>query len=159
AEAQDAQAAVREYLTEFGHELGIAEADVGDYRLAETKTWFDTTTYCYEQTVHGLPVWGAGIGVHVKTDPLRVLGAQATLPRDLAVAEPAAQAMQPWADPAPAQVAALLTLAPGAEVASIASSRLVVYRYEASRRVAEPGHPHVEQVRPAGTVDSSIADG
>ena len=93
-EAEAAEQAVRDYLTQLGPELGIephqlrsldaqpatepTDAPV-EYRFEEAKTQFDTTTYAYQQTVHGLPVWGAGVSVHVKSDPVRVVGAQTFL--------------------------------------------------------------------------------
>lgn len=48
------------------------------YRLAEEKTLFDSTTLGYVQTVDNVPVWGAGVTVTVKHAPYRVVSATIT---------------------------------------------------------------------------------
>jgi zinc metalloprotease ZmpB len=48
------------------------------YRLAEEKTLFDSTTLGYVQTVDNVPVWGAGVTVTVKHAPYRVVNATVT---------------------------------------------------------------------------------
>src|SRR3954451_11382300 len=45
------------------------------YRLSEEKTLFDATTLGFVQTLHNVPVWGAGITVIVKHAPYRVVAA------------------------------------------------------------------------------------
>lgn len=53
------------------------EKDV-EYRFSEEKTFFDLTTYAYYQTCLNTPVWGAGITVTVKHDPVRIIAATNT---------------------------------------------------------------------------------
>lgn len=48
------------------------------YRVAEEKTLFDSTTVGYAQTVNNIPVWGAGMTVTVKHGPYRVVSATDT---------------------------------------------------------------------------------
>lgn len=48
------------------------------YRVAEEKTLFDSTTVGYAQTVDNVPVWGAGMSVTVKHGPYRVVSATDT---------------------------------------------------------------------------------
>ncbi|HUR80164.1 MAG TPA: hypothetical protein VM733_05335 [Thermoanaerobaculia bacterium] len=45
------------------------------YRLAEEKTLFDSTTFGYVQTVNNVPVWDSGLTVTVKHGPNRVVSA------------------------------------------------------------------------------------
>ncbi len=59
-----------------------------EYRLAETKGSFDTSTLSFHQTVKNVPVWRSGISVTMKKGPNRVLrsvntskdGIEVTLP-------------------------------------------------------------------------------
>ncbi|MFN0213780.1 MAG: hypothetical protein ACKVT2_05950, partial [Saprospiraceae bacterium] len=44
-----------------------------EYRLSEQKSFFDTTTYAYYQTYLNTPVWGGGMTVTVKHDPVRIV--------------------------------------------------------------------------------------
>ena len=46
-----------------------------EYRLHDVKKFFASTTFCYYQTVHNVPVWGGGLTVTVKENPLRVVHA------------------------------------------------------------------------------------
>src|ERR1041385_6812890 len=48
------------------------------YRLAEEKTMFDSTTIGYVQTVNNVPVWGSGLTITVKHAPFRVVSATFT---------------------------------------------------------------------------------
>lgn len=57
------------------------EQDV-QYRLAEEKTLFDSTTFGYVQTINNVPVWGSGMTVTVKHGPNRVVTATDTSDRD-----------------------------------------------------------------------------
>jgi zinc metalloprotease ZmpB len=45
------------------------------YRLAEEKTLFDSTTFGFVQTVNNVPVWNSGLTVTVKHGPNRVVSA------------------------------------------------------------------------------------
>jgi hypothetical protein len=78
--APTAQLAAAEYLAKFGNMLGISDeqlrklalhpeeqpvdADV-EYRFAEEKTQFDSTTVVFQQTYAGLPVWEAAVAVQL----------------------------------------------------------------------------------------------
>ena len=84
------QDAAKSYLVEVAAKLDIAPETLGnlrqqvsfgdpkkqdlEYRLAEEKTFFDSTTYAYYQTYLNTPVWGAGITITVNHDPARVVG-------------------------------------------------------------------------------------
>ena len=77
-----------------------AERDLIDagvqYRLHAEKPQFDTTTVAYHQTVFGLPVWEAGLAVHVrhpnsKHEQFRIVGAQSTRHAKIRVKKPSAK--------------------------------------------------------------------
>lgn len=61
-----------------------------EYRLAETKSSFNTSTLSFLQTVKNVPVWRSGLSVTMKKGPNRVLrsvntskeGIEVTLPRE-----------------------------------------------------------------------------
>src|SRR5688500_13923156 len=74
--ASSARAAAEQYLREHSELLGVAPAELeslglaseaapvaagSEYRLHSEKAQFDTTTVTYDQTLHGLPVWEAGV--------------------------------------------------------------------------------------------------
>src|SRR5262245_53792345 len=45
------------------------------YRIAQEKTLFDSTSVAFAQTINNLPIWGAETVVTVKHGPNRVIGA------------------------------------------------------------------------------------
>ena len=51
--------------------LDPLEQDV-EYREYQVKKYFASKTYCYYQTIHNTPVWGAGMTVKVKENPYRI---------------------------------------------------------------------------------------
>jgi zinc metalloprotease ZmpB len=88
------RAAAEEYLRQLGGTLKIpregmrslservshaAPQEQGvEYRLAQEKTLFDSTTVAFAQTINNLPIWGAEVTVTVKHGPNRVVGATDT---------------------------------------------------------------------------------
>jgi hypothetical protein len=107
--ARTAQLAAREYLEKFGPTLGLkpeelrhtglrpegrpTEAGI-EYRFLQEKSQFDATTVTFSQTCFGLPVWEAGLAVHMLQNPFRVTSAQSTAHLDLAVTRPAEKAIK-----------------------------------------------------------------
>lgn len=88
--ASTAVLAAREYLEKFGEVLGIAQSELTnfslapetspvdarvEYRFDQEKPQFDTTTVVLAQTYFGLPVWEAGVAVHMRQRPFVVLSA------------------------------------------------------------------------------------
>src|SRR6476660_3792045 len=49
-----------------------------EYRLAEERQSFDSTTFGFDQTVLNTPVWSAGLKVTVKQGPNRVVRSSST---------------------------------------------------------------------------------
>lgn len=172
AQGSTPQLAAREYLERFGTALGIERdqlrnlelppedepVDSGiEYRFVDERRRFDTTTVAYSQTRLGLPVWDAGIVVHLASDPLRVIAAQSTLHREVDVAPPSARALTRLRKFGGSQLADKLGLSKVAEEFSMRTPnverrRLVIYRYDRERRALlhredETGdqhtHPHV----------------
>src|ERR687886_685278 len=81
SDAATAREAADQYLREHSDLLGVAPTEVdnltaereaapvpvgSEFRLHGEKSQFDTTTVTYDQTLYGLPVWGAGVAVHGK---------------------------------------------------------------------------------------------
>src|SRR5689334_2663101 len=105
SDAGSAREAADEYLRAHTDLLGVQPTEVenltatreaapvaagSEFRLHGEKSQFDTTTVSYDQTMYGLPVWGAGVAVHVKdgkAGPV-VLGADTTRHADLPAAPP-----------------------------------------------------------------------
>ncbi|HWE13234.1 MAG TPA: hypothetical protein VG365_06975 [Solirubrobacteraceae bacterium] len=149
------QLAAREYLETSGAELGIerdqlrhlelppedepVEAGV-EYRFVDERRQFDTTTVSFSQTMLGLPVWEAGVVVHLASAPLRVIAAQSTLHRDVELEPPSTRALARLRKLGGKALADRLGLSEVAEEFAmpepeVERRRLVVYRYDASRRV------------------------
>lgn len=160
-EASTPQAAADDYLHRFGDALGltsehlehlssipahtIEEAPV-ELRFSEEKRLFDTATVAYYQTALGLPVWQAGIAVQMKLDPIRVLVAQSTIHPDFEVKRPSNKAVKAAESINEEELARLLGLKEhhdpewgwDPKTLEIERRGLVVYRYEAVRRILAP---------------------
>jgi hypothetical protein len=65
-----------------------------EYRLSEEKTFFDSTTYAYCQTLLNTPVWAAGVSATVKHAPARVVAASSTSARGIDAKMPSAAALE-----------------------------------------------------------------
>src|SRR4051794_22356127 len=176
-EASDPQLAIQEYLEKYGAELGIEPTQVHsltlapdatptdtkvEFRYHEEKSLFDTTTFAYHQTALGLPVWRGGVAVTAKTDPMRVLGAQSTAQRDVSVEQPSDAAVKRFETVDAALLGELLELTGGTEIRDVRSSTLVIFRYDASRRLEDSPdeqHDHPEMTVQAPPPASSVEDG
>jgi len=152
------QLAATSYLRDFGDlfglkpeqlkNLSLAPSDnledaAVEYRFFEEKHQFDTSTVAYYQTDLGIPVWQSGIAVQMKVNPFRVLSSQSTLQPDLEVKPPDKRRTKQAKEMKEEELDALLGLSKQGKrpaVADRASLRierrgLVIYRYEADRRV------------------------
>src|SRR5262245_27803364 len=117
-----------------------------EYRFLAEKPQFDTTTISYCQTFFGLPVWEAGVAVHMKQQPpFSILGAQLTRHWAIEATKPSAKALARLQKLNEKKLAKLLGIA-GKRTAfdvkslEIHNQRLMVYRFEKSRRgIPEPG--------------------
>jgi hypothetical protein len=161
--AASARGAAQEYLRKFSNligtkteelhnlrsrpERGLIDAGV-QYRIHTNKPQFDTTTVAYYQTVFGLPVWEAGLAVHVrhpdsKHEQFRIVGAQSTRHAKIRVRRPSAKALTQLQKLDAPTLAKLLGItarnrAIDAKSLRILHRRLMVYRYEKFKRVARP---------------------
>ncbi|MEJ7768863.1 MAG: hypothetical protein WKF89_13695, partial [Chitinophagaceae bacterium] len=59
-----------------------------ELRFDGEKQQFDNSTVSYQQTVIGLPVWGASVTVQIKNDPYRVLNTSSTIYDNISVEKP-----------------------------------------------------------------------
>jgi len=152
--AGTAQLAAQEYLGRFRDLIGTkaeelenlsrrAEGDLIEagieYRFHAEKPQFDTTTVSYYQTFFGLPVWEAGLAVHMKQAPFRIIGAQATRHASIQVAKPTAKALARLKKLDAPTLAKLLGVAGkrtpfSAKSLRVLRRRLMIYRYEKSKR-------------------------
>lgn len=192
SEASSAREAADQYLREHGELLGVAPTELEnlsltseaapvaagtEYRLSSEKAQFDTTTVTYEQTLHGLPVWEAGVSVHVKEGPFRVVGADTTRHADLRMTQPEAEGLQGDLEALERlderldekRLAQLLELSDSSDEydrdsLKVDEVKLVVYRYEEAKRepaveaeddTFEHDHPRL----PLPAVPDSIAEG
>jgi hypothetical protein len=180
--APTAVLAAREYLEKFGDVLGVSAAELTnfslppeseptragiEYRFAHEKPQFDMTTVVFDQTYLGLPVWGAGVAVQMRTDPFVVVGAQSTRHADVAADLPSERALARAAKLTVRQLAPRLGAEnePRCEPSSLAiqRQRLVVFRYDARQRLraheASPeqqetsAHQHIHPSLPVPEAD------
>lgn len=177
------QLAAREYLDKFGPLLGIAHEQLDhlglapeaapidarvEYRFLDEKVQFDTIALVFSQTCLGLPVREAGLTIHMRRDPLQILSAQSTLHTDVDVTPPEERAVTRLQRLNAKTLARHLGIDAdprGFEAGSlrINSLRLIIYRYDESRRQPreEPAHVHPGQgpTLPLPPLPESIEDG
>src|SRR5262245_42181510 len=106
--AATAQQAAQEYLAHHAELLGMKQAEMTnlalsrdaepvdegtEYRLHSEKHQFDTTTVTYDQTYLGLPVWDAGVSVHMKSGPYRIVSVESLRHPNLKVKPPSKAAV------------------------------------------------------------------
>jgi len=189
-DAASAREAADQYLREHSELLGVAPAELDNlaltreatpvaagsqFRLHGEKAQFDTTTVTYDQTMYGLPVWEAGVSVHVKEGPFRVIGADTTRHADLTATKGEADLQDDLRDIDrldeqidEERLAELLGLTSGSDLYDRESLKvqdvtLVVYRYETAKRepavedegTFEHAHPRI----PLPPLPDSIAEG
>ena len=175
-----------EWLT-GGSGLTDGETDIGDGDKIELvvdaeKRQFDTTTVAYQQTWNGVPVWRRGASVTLKTDPARVVGAQNTSYPDIAVSRPSvsklraslttkrsimarglgltdAPVMATELDRDLRVTSTMRVVATDDQRAHIIRSRIVVYRYDASRRFSDekPTKATLTNLEAAGLQNPAVA--
>lgn len=158
--AGSALLAARDYLLKHGALLGITPAELAnfsqgpeaaprklgvEYRFSQEKPQFDMTTVVFEQTIFGLPVWQAGVSVHMQNKPFVIVSAQSSRHAALDAQLPDDKALQ-----RAARIdAKLLARQLGADsdkhcdpsTLSLLRQRLLVFRYEADRRLAPEDPP------------------
>lgn len=158
--AGSALLAAREYIEKFGGVLGISDAELThfslspeamptrdgvEYRFSQEKLQFDTTTVVFEQTYFGLPVWEAGLAVHLRQQqPFVVLSAQSSRHATVSAKMPSDKALARIDKFDGKQVAKSLGVDQSKDCdpssLTVLRQRLVIYRYDPARRLPE-AHP------------------
>jgi hypothetical protein len=188
--ASTPQLAAQDYLRQHAELLGLAPAELGnlalastaepaatagEYRLLGEKRQFDSVTVTYQQTHRGLPVWGAGISVHIKQGPRgqnRIISSSSTRHAVVQVPETGMAAHARFKDINAATLAKLLGLTASAKTYSrkslkVSDTNLFVYRYEAAKRTPEAaahdeatgGFEHSHPTLPLPPLPPSIVEG
>ena len=186
--ASSARLAAEEYLNSFRDIIGTKaeeltnlgrhpESDLIDagveYRLHAEKPQFEATTVAYYQTAFGLPIWEAGLAVHMKHEPFRIVGAQSTRHAKIKITKPSAKSVARLKKLDPPTLAKLVGMAGNktvfdAKSVRVLHRRLMIYRHESSRRMVRPqrrtGKARKAQVLdhptlPLPPVKRGIADG
>jgi hypothetical protein len=67
-----------------------------EYRQSEEKSFFDSTTISYFQTIHNVPVWRAGLSVTIKQNPNRVVVATNNSNEDVQLKLPDDGSIERW---------------------------------------------------------------
>jgi zinc metalloprotease ZmpB len=150
-----------EYLRMYGDLFGITPAQLNnvgsrpsqtltddsvEYRLLkELSTSERTTTVALDQTDFGIPVWHAGVGVNIRLNPTRVVSSVSTLLPGLKVEKPTSNAVKRLQELNETELTKVLGLSkatpvrgrgPTTKSLKIESRSLVIYRYQAAKRVA-----------------------
>ncbi len=170
SQARTPQLAASEYLHQFGGLLGLTSEQLKslslspsrtvenvpiEYRFLQEKHQFDIVTVAYYQTALGLPVWQAGVAVHMKLNPFRIISAQSTIHPDLDVTPPSRDAIKRAEAISEEELAPLLGLENQSNTGShwdraslkVEGQQLVIYRYESTKRVPEAPPTHGEPDR------------
>lgn len=172
--ASTALLAAREYLDKFGDRLGIAPAELAnfslspepyptdagvEYRFVQEKPQFDSTTVVFSQTQFALPVWEAGIAVHMRQRPFVVTSSQSTRHPHVDTTKPSERALARVKEIDPRTLAGILGLSEktslaktkaqkskkepelGTTALAIKRQRLVIYQYDEHKRTKPDEHP------------------
>ena len=186
SDAATAQQAAHEYIMHHAELLGLQSSELnnlaltrakepmaaaGEFRLHSEKQQFDMTTVTYDQTHFGLSVWEAGLSVHLKQEPFRVVSSESMRHVGVSVKRPSAAALDRFKKLNAKALASLLRLtakSKGIDVKSLKLDKvtLVIYRYEAAKRVPEAeahreetAFAHADPTLPLPTVPRSISEG
>ena len=156
--ASNARLAAKEYLNRYGDLIGTQARELNnlgrhsenelvdagiEYRFHAEKPQFGMTTVAYYQTVFGLPIWEAGLAVHMKHAPFRIVAAQTTRHAKVRITKPSVKAGDRLRHLSAEMLAKLLGIT-GSKTEFDAASlrvlhrRLMVYRYERSKRFVRP---------------------
>ena len=150
---------------------GLPDDGEVELRLSEEKPGEGLTTVSYQQTWRGIPVWGAGATVSLRTDPLEVAAATSTCFDRIDVEVP-----QQFDGPAeviarrhlndslgiPVRIVKHLEAAPTARATSrdgraeVVSEQVVVFRYDAARRLSDVTAAPVTGLDDAGPVEDEL---
>jgi len=155
--ARSARLAAREYLGKFRDLIGPKAEELGnlnrrveskptdagiEYRFHAEKPQFDATTVAYYQTIFGLPIWEAGLAAHLTQEPFRIIGTQTTRHSNIQIGKPSARAIARLKKLNAETLGKLLGIAGNrdfhAKSLRVLRRRLMVYRYEKSKRVVRP---------------------
>ena len=150
------------------------DADV-EYRLLEEKTSAELVTVAYYQTCFGLPVWEAGLAVHIARNPDRVISSTFSAHENVKPKKPKAPSLRRFRKVSPKTLVGILELpSKGGEDAydleslRVNRTRLIIYRYVASKRlphggprddVEEPAFPYASPSLPVPPPDKGIKEG
>lgn len=159
--ARNARLAAQDYLGNYGHLLGTKTGELArlhrapetdlidagvEYRFHAEKPQFDTTTVAYYQTMFGLPVWEAGLAVHMKHAPFRIVGAQTTRHAEIRISKPSRRAVARLQKLNARMLAKVLGIDGDntvfdAKSLRLLQRRLMIYRYEKSKRAVRAKRP------------------
>lgn len=160
ASAAVPQLAALDHLRQLGWRYAIQASELGnawlppsekptahkrEYRFLLERKVFDSTVVIFQQTVHGLPVFGGGVAVHLLGDPLRVTGSRASVSTGLSAERPAAADLKRAARFGATELARIFPARRGRKriATKVLRRRLVVLPYDPSRRIL-PGTDSVE---------------
>jgi zinc metalloprotease ZmpB len=132
--------------------VGTQAAGDIELRFSEEKPQFDSTTVGFQQTWRGIPVWRAGVAVTMRTEPARVANVHVTAFPEIDVDLPSQTKLRR----APTGERGLMSEGLGTRLAQVSrgagltsdgeadrrrveivTDRLVVYRYDAARRLSD----------------------
>jgi hypothetical protein len=126
--------------------------NLNEYRMLSEKNLFDTTTLTLQQTYFGLPVWNAGVSVHIKNNSSAVLSSQTTNHTGIEVTRPNEDAVKRAMAVSEQELSRALGLnsivndGVATPEPRIESKRLVIYQYRADQRTSQPSqtpeHPN-----------------
>jgi zinc metalloprotease ZmpB len=159
SQAPTPQLAAAEYLDKFGGLLGLKAGETDnldlaqaaaptnvadDLRFQEEKSQFDTTTVLYQQTRFGLPIWHAGVAIHMQGRPYSVNNTQSTRHADVDAEMPSAKAIGRLESLSEADLEGPLGIDRTADfdpaTFKIEDQRIIIYRYAEEKRaiIEEP---------------------
>jgi hypothetical protein len=123
--------------------------EASSFRQEIHKKDMDTSTVTYRQTYFGLPVWDAAVNIVMHEEDGKVFSSSTTAFHDIQVNDLTDAQIAKASTPLKAEELRKLLGVKDKEEIKTNSEKLVVYKYDASKRVLEPHDDH----NPSGFVD------
>lgn len=127
-----------------------------EIRFLEEKSQSDSSTIIYQQTFLGLPVWGATLSIHIERNPDRIIGSQFSGYSEINAKKPSDKSLENCTKIAASDLGPILGLEVDvdATLPRIESQRLIIYKYDAAKRIINESMGKFKQ--PIGLKDLTL---
>ncbi len=126
----------------FSAAIGVSPTEAGvELRFKEEKAVGTSVSVAYDQTLHGLPIWDAGVTVRIDSKQMGVTGSHNATHYDIEAKRPTADALFLQNSITKEKLLELLGLAQQTDV-TINATRALVYRFRLAERLSSQVKAH-----------------